>query len=80
MTRLTTACDHGRMDIVNELINHGTTYFTSLVNNKDGVSCILDNQIVFDYRFDVFGDGTVWIDSTHAGMQKRSFGHCECTS
>ena len=50
MTRLIMACDHGRMDIVNELINHGTD-----VNEKDGVSCILDNYIVFDYRFDVFG-------------------------
>jgi len=54
MTRLTTACDQGRMDIVNALINHGTTYFTSLVNDKDGVSCILDNYLVFDDRFDVF--------------------------
>ena len=33
MNRLTTACDHGHMDIVNELINNGTD-----VNDKDIVS------------------------------------------
>jgi len=50
MTRLTMACYRGHMDIVNELINNGTD-----VNEKDGVSYILNNDIVFDNRFDVFG-------------------------
>ena len=50
MTRLTMACYHGHMDIVNELIYNGTD-----VNEKDGVSYILDNDIVIDNRFDVFG-------------------------
>jgi ankyrin repeat protein len=50
MNRLTMACYHGHMDIVNELISNGTD-----VNEKDGVSYILDNDIVFDNRFNVFG-------------------------
>ena len=59
------ACDykgHFHKNIVNELINNGTD-----VNVKYIVSCILNNNIVFDNRFDVWY-ATGGNDSAYLGM------------
>ena len=50
VNRLRMAFSRRHMDIVNELINNVTD-----VNEKDRVSYILNNDTVFDNRFDVFG-------------------------
>jgi len=61
-TLLMRACDDGRLDIVNVLIDNGAD-----ANEKDNVSYTLNNNILFDNRF-MFGYVAGGNDFTHAGM------------